>query len=68
MSDTATEVLNPVDAERKIQDYRSTYNDVRDWLRRENSSAEKDKSTDFDFLKDPIEVVVEGDWVVAHSL
>jgi type I restriction enzyme R subunit len=32
-------------AERKIQDYRSTYNDVRDWLRREKSSAEKDKST-----------------------
>jgi len=32
-------------AERKIQDYRSTYNDVRDWLRREISSAEKDKST-----------------------
>ena len=31
--------------ERKIQDYRSTYNDVRDWLRREKSSAEKDKST-----------------------
>ncbi len=27
--------------------------------------AEKDKSTDFDFLKDPIEVVVDGDWVVA---
>jgi dipeptidase D len=27
--------------------------------------AEKDKSTDFDFLKDPIEVVVEGDWVIA---
>ena len=32
-------------AERKIQDYRSTYNDVRDWLRREKSGAEKDKST-----------------------
>jgi len=32
-------------AERKIQDYRSTYNDVRDWLRREKSSPEKDKST-----------------------
>jgi type I restriction enzyme R subunit len=32
-------------AERKIQDYRSTYNDVRDWLRREKSSTEKDKST-----------------------
>ena len=27
--------------------------------------TEKDKSTDFDFLKDPIEVVVEGDWVIA---
>jgi type I restriction enzyme R subunit len=32
-------------AERKIQDYRSTYNDVRDWLRREKSSVEKEKST-----------------------
>jgi type I restriction enzyme R subunit len=32
-------------AERKIQDYRSTYNDVRDWLRREKSSADKEKST-----------------------
>jgi type I restriction enzyme, R subunit len=34
-----------VPAERKIQDYRSTYNDVRDWQRREKSSDEKDKST-----------------------
>jgi type I restriction enzyme R subunit len=32
-------------AERKVQDYRSTYNDVRDWLRREKSSVEKEKST-----------------------
>lgn len=30
---------------RKIQDYRSTYNDIRDWLRRESSSADKEKST-----------------------
>jgi type I restriction enzyme R subunit len=30
-----------IPAERKIQDYRSTYNDIRDWLRREKSSAEK---------------------------
>ena len=30
--------------ERKIQDYRSTYNDVRDWLRQEKSSAESEKS------------------------
>jgi len=34
-----------VPSERKIQDYRSTYNDVRDWLRREKSSTEKEKST-----------------------
>jgi type I restriction enzyme R subunit len=34
-----------IPAERKIQDYRSTYNDVRDWLRREKSSAEEEKST-----------------------
>src|SRR5690606_3585114 len=31
--------------ERKIQDYRSTYNDVRDWLRRQKAGDEKDKST-----------------------
>lgn len=31
-------------AERKIQDYRSTYNDVRDWQRREKTSDGKDKS------------------------
>ena len=30
--------------ERKIQDYRSTYNDIRDWQRREKSSDQKDKS------------------------
>ncbi len=32
-------------ADRKIQDYRSTYNDIREWLRREKSAAEKEKST-----------------------
>ena len=34
-----------IPAERKIQDYRSTYNDIRDWLRREKSAAEQDNST-----------------------
>lgn len=34
-----------VPAERKIQDYRSTYNDIRDWLRREKSAAEQEKSS-----------------------
>ncbi|HID8199664.1 TPA: type I restriction endonuclease subunit R, EcoR124 family, partial [Serratia marcescens] len=32
-------------AERKIQDYRSTYNDIRDWQRRQKSAEDKDKST-----------------------
>ena len=32
-------------AERTIQDYRSTYNDIRDWLRRERSGNEKETST-----------------------
>ena len=32
-------------ADRKIQDYRSTYNDIRDWLRREKSGKEKEEST-----------------------
>ena len=32
-------------AERKVQDYRSSYNDIRDWQRREKSAEEKDKST-----------------------
>jgi type I restriction enzyme R subunit len=32
-------------SERKVQDYRSTYNDVLDWLRREKASADKGEST-----------------------
>ncbi|HHG8628048.1 TPA: HsdR family type I site-specific deoxyribonuclease [Raoultella ornithinolytica] len=31
--------------ERKIQDYRSAYNDIRDWQRREKLANDKDKST-----------------------
>ncbi|WP_170349235.1 HsdR family type I site-specific deoxyribonuclease [Ruegeria atlantica] len=31
-------------SERAVQDYRSTYNDIRDWLRREKSSAEHEQS------------------------
>jgi type I restriction enzyme R subunit len=31
-------------ADRKIQDYRSTYNDIRDWLRREKAGKEKEES------------------------
>ena len=31
-------------AERRVQDYRSTYNDIRDWLRRGKTSSEKEQS------------------------
>lgn len=34
-----------VPPERVIQDYRSTYNDIRDWLRREQYGKEKEKSS-----------------------
>ncbi len=32
-------------SERKVQDYRSTYNDVREWQRRQQAAEAKDKST-----------------------
>ncbi|HOJ03341.1 MAG TPA: type I restriction endonuclease subunit R [Bacteroidota bacterium] len=34
-----------IPSERAIQDYRSTYNDVREWLRRQQSSDDTDKSS-----------------------
>jgi type I restriction enzyme R subunit len=50
-------------AERKIQDYRSTYNDIRDWLRREKAANEKEKSTiDWD------EVVFEVDLLKSQEI
>jgi type I restriction enzyme R subunit len=33
-----------IPAERKIQDYRSTYNDIRDWLRHQKAADQKDSS------------------------
>ena len=47
LSDEDIESLKAIKmpAERKIQDYRSTYNDIRDWLRREKASNEEDKSS-----------------------
>lgn len=32
-------------AERKVQDYKSAYNDIRDWLRREKAAADADESS-----------------------
>jgi len=43
--DLATMQAIPVPTERTIQDYRSTYNDIRDWLRREKAGNETDSAT-----------------------
>jgi type I restriction enzyme R subunit len=48
-------------ADRKVQDYRSTYNDIGDWQRREKAAEDTDKSTvdwddvvfEVDLLKSP---------------
>ncbi len=47
LNDEELEMLQAIKmpAERKIQDYRSSYNDIRDWLRREKAANEKESST-----------------------
>lgn len=43
--DVAAMQVIQVPTERMIQDYRSTYNDIRDWLRREKAGTETDATT-----------------------
>lgn len=47
LSDDDLEKMQTVEipSERTVQDYRSTYNDIRDWLRKEKSNQEKEKTT-----------------------
>ena len=47
LSDDEVDELKSIEmpTDRKVQDYRSTYNDIRDWLRREKASAEQVAST-----------------------
>ena len=47
LSDDDVEAMRKivVPSERLIQDYRSTYNDTRDWLRREKEGGDKEEST-----------------------
>ncbi|WP_439258133.1 type I restriction endonuclease subunit R [Lonepinella sp. BR2271] len=42
-------VTIPVPTERQIQDYRSTYNDIRDWLRRQNGGESGGNDTPVDW-------------------
>lgn len=50
-------------SERKIQDYRSAYNDIRDWLRIQKSSDEKDQS-----IIDWSDVVFEVDLLKSQEI
>ena len=61
--DLATMQAIKVPAERTIQDYRSTYNDIRDWLRREKSANEKDTS-----ILDWDDVVFEVDLLKSQEI
>ena len=47
LTDEAFAEMRPIDipSERNIQNYRSTYNDIRDWLRHQKEGEEKAKST-----------------------
>lgn len=47
LTDDAFAKMQPIDmpSERSIQNYRSTYNDIRDWLCRQKEGDEKAKST-----------------------
>jgi type I restriction enzyme R subunit len=52
-----------VPTERTVQDYRSTYNDIRDWIRREKSGNEQQESNiDWD------EVVFEVDLLKSQEI
>ena len=47
LDDADLEAMQKIDVlpERLIQDYRSTYNDTRDWLRRQKDGEQKDESS-----------------------
>ncbi len=47
LSDEDLEAMRKIEvpSERLVQDYRSTYNDTRDWLRRQKKGEQKDEST-----------------------
>ena len=52
-----------IPTDRKIQDYRSTYNDIRDWLRKEKAGNEKEES-----LIDWDDVVFEVDLLKSQEI
>ena len=56
--DIATLQTIRIPPERKVQDYRSTYNDIRDWIRREKSAENQAQSTiDWDDIEFEIDLL-----------
>ncbi|EKO3608159.1 type I restriction endonuclease subunit R [Vibrio metschnikovii] len=51
LNDADIEAMQTIDmpSERAIQDYRSTYNDTRDWLRRQKEGKDQDKPSTVDW-------------------
>ncbi len=65
LSDDDFSVLKSIKmpTERKVQDYRSTYNDIRDWLRREkNAQRQEESNIDWD------DVVFEVDLLKSQEI
>ena len=65
VTDEDIEIMKTIEVpkERIIQDYRSSYNDIRDWIRRENAGKEKDSnSIDWD------DVVFEVDLLKSQEI
>lgn len=60
LSDDDLEIMQKVHmpSERKVQDYRSTYNDIRDWLRKEkNSNDQSESAIDWDDVEFEIDLL-----------
>jgi type I restriction enzyme, R subunit len=75
VTDEDIEVMKDINLlpERTIQDYRSTYNDIRDWLRREKSGKEAEESTiDWDDVVFEIDLLksqeINLDYILESSL
>ncbi len=65
LTDEDVQIMSEVEIpeERTVQDYRSTYNDIRDWLRQERAGKDKEKS-DIDWD----EVVFEVDLLKSQEI
>ena len=73
LNDSELEILKSVKlpSDRITQDYKSTYNDIRDWLRREKAGEEKEASTlDWDDVTFEVDLLksqeINLDYILEH--